>query len=267
MSKFKLVICGLSLSLLGGLSGFVVSRIARASWNMDNWGGDQWGPVAAWLAGIATIGAVVLAFNQSKQARQDAKEANSRLDRELDASRRMEQIKAIPPIWESLRLLAEPTLNLITAMNVVNSHIETRIRLEEDVTQSDLAPLNGVKLKWMTTFTQVEASFSPALMLIEEKETSKVIATLYYETCQLQEMALEMIKGFPKSVQCNPKDLSKQLTVINSMRTTLVATVREHLTKVAPLKISAVAANPLANPTTPPRPETPASEEFVAGPA
>lgn len=238
MSKFKLVMCGVGLIVVSGVSGFIVSRITRASWNMDSWGGDQWGPVAAWLAGIATIGAVVLAFNQSKQARQDAEEANARLDRELDASRRMEQIKTIPPIWESLRLLAEPTLNLITAMNVVNSHIERKIRLEEDVNQSDLAPLNGVKLKWMTTFTQVEASFSPALMLIEEKETSKVIATLYDETCQLQDMALEMFKGFPKSVQCNPTDLSKQLNVINSMRTTVVATVREHLTKVAPLKLS-----------------------------
>lgn len=61
----------------------------------QQWGADQWGPLAAWVAGAATFGAVVVALREA--ARSQRARA---VDHEI--SRRRECIAALGELWGAL---------------------------------------------------------------------------------------------------------------------------------------------------------------------
>jgi hypothetical protein len=60
-----------------------------------HWGHDQWGPLSEWVAGGATVAAVVVALRQSFKGEQ-----SRRIDHEL--SRRRECINALSDLWEGI---------------------------------------------------------------------------------------------------------------------------------------------------------------------
>jgi hypothetical protein len=61
------------------------------------WGAEQWGPLAAWIAGAATFGAVIVALREA---------ARSQRAREIDheVSRRRECIAALGELWGACRV-------------------------------------------------------------------------------------------------------------------------------------------------------------------
>ncbi|MGF0248590.1 hypothetical protein ACQR36_29845 [Rhodococcus erythropolis] len=193
MSKFKLVMCGVALIVVSGLSGFIVSRITRASWNMDSWGAVQWGPVAAWFSGVLTAIAVAVSLWQANEAKKksikDAKRASKLLkrekkrnkdaekaetkrheqalshadqqvQRELDAQRRHQQLMAIPPLWDAIAELQEPTKIMLRALqNGATAGIDVRTDSDERYSQ------------WTTAYNKAEVSLTLPSLIIYDEET------------------------------------------------------------------------------------------------
>jgi hypothetical protein len=75
----------------------------------QEWGAEQWGPVAAWLAGAATLAAVVVALRQAGIAQRQAMQTrHESMDLQVarlvdhEVSRRRECIKAVSDLWAAL---------------------------------------------------------------------------------------------------------------------------------------------------------------------
>jgi hypothetical protein len=82
----------------------------------QQWGADQWGPVAAWLSGALTLAAVVVALLQSRTAQRQAAIAQQQADEthresmrlqrarliDHEVSRRRECIQAVSELWSAL---------------------------------------------------------------------------------------------------------------------------------------------------------------------
>jgi hypothetical protein len=75
----------------------------------QQWGGPQWGPLAEWIAGAATLAAVILALRESFRARRDSMRAQrdstrAHLARLVDheVSRRRECITALGDLWGAI---------------------------------------------------------------------------------------------------------------------------------------------------------------------
>lgn len=66
------------------------------------WGAPQWGPLAEWLAGAATFAAVVVALQQSAQARREARRGHLARLVDHEVSRRRECMKALGELWAAL---------------------------------------------------------------------------------------------------------------------------------------------------------------------
>jgi hypothetical protein len=68
----------------------------------QEWGAEQWGPVAAWLAGALTLVAVVVALRQAAQARREARDLQLARLVDHEVSRRRECIDAVGDLWGAL---------------------------------------------------------------------------------------------------------------------------------------------------------------------
>jgi hypothetical protein len=69
---------------------------------IHKWGANQWGPLAAWLAGAATFAAVVVALRQSAQARREARRGHLARLVDHEVSRRRECIEALANFWAAI---------------------------------------------------------------------------------------------------------------------------------------------------------------------
>jgi hypothetical protein len=68
----------------------------------QQWGANEWGPLAAWLAGGATFAAVVVALRQSHQAKREAMRGHLARLVDHEVSRRRECIKALGDLWAAI---------------------------------------------------------------------------------------------------------------------------------------------------------------------
>ena len=68
----------------------------------QQWGANQWGPVAAWVSGAATLAAVVVALRQASIARRESMDLQVARLIDHEVSRRRECIKALSELWAAL---------------------------------------------------------------------------------------------------------------------------------------------------------------------
>lgn len=66
------------------------------------WDAIQWGPVSEWVAGIATFAAVIVALQQSINARRDSMRAHMARLVDHEVSRRRECIEALSNLWAAI---------------------------------------------------------------------------------------------------------------------------------------------------------------------
>ncbi|BBU21820.1 hypothetical protein PFJ02_21235 [Mycobacterium xenopi] len=66
------------------------------------WGAPQWGPLAEWLAGIATLAAVVVALRESIRARHEAQRGHLARLVDHEVTRRRECMTALGDLWGAL---------------------------------------------------------------------------------------------------------------------------------------------------------------------
>jgi hypothetical protein len=81
----------------------------------QQWGAPQWGPLAEWIAGAATFGAVVVALREAGRS-QRARE----IDHEI--SRRRECIKALGELWGALVGQMIPFRDLVNYLDDLKEH-------------------------------------------------------------------------------------------------------------------------------------------------
>lgn len=214
------------------------------------WGAAQWGDLATWMAGIGTTGAVLVALWQTKHARDAAAQARSdaasevarvtaqlnrelaaaddRLARELDAARRMEQVRTIPPIWTA-----------VTAVSVTFI-MNFKGGMEEGPTANTNEAVDAWQANHITPFltavTELELSFTPAVMLISEPHTQELVTKLYKKTLGVRELALPMAaQRLTQATAPDTTPLADHLQEMREMRKQITNVVREHLTEVPPL--------------------------------
>jgi hypothetical protein len=68
----------------------------------QQWGANQWGPVAAWLSGAATLAAVVVALRQADIARRESMDLQVARLVDHEVSRRRECIQAVSDLWAAI---------------------------------------------------------------------------------------------------------------------------------------------------------------------
>ncbi len=83
--------------LSSGVLGFLVDYGL-----LRNWGANQWGPVAAWLAGALTLAAVVIALWQADNARRESMRLHLARLADHEVSRRRECIEALGKLWAAI---------------------------------------------------------------------------------------------------------------------------------------------------------------------
>jgi hypothetical protein len=95
--------------IIAGIVGALTLVFLLGAGFGQGWGANQWGPVAAWLSGAATLAAVVVALRQAsialRQSRDAQREARrGQVDRLVDheVSRRRECIDALSQLWGAL---------------------------------------------------------------------------------------------------------------------------------------------------------------------
>lgn len=228
----------------------VLGLLAVAALGVVNrWGSSAWGAYGTWFTGFATFAAVMVALAQTSVARREADEArraaaadleraeaqfknelraaDERLARELDATRRMEQLKTIPPIWDVVGELSYLYPRLVEALNEAPG-------LPRDQESADA--LMQVVEPWMDCSRKVEMEFSSAMMMVSEPHVLAAISELYEDTRTLHGLVVSAAND-AMGAQVNPDwtELNTRMDSIRSRRKTMTALVREHLTKVGPL--------------------------------
>jgi hypothetical protein len=69
---------------------------------LNKWGANQWGPVAAWFAGAATLAAVVVALRQANIAQRESRDLQFARLVDHEVSRRRECIDALANLWAAI---------------------------------------------------------------------------------------------------------------------------------------------------------------------
>ena len=83
----------------------------------QEWGAEQWGPVAAWFAGAATLAAVVVALRQANHAQREAERGHLARLVDHEISRRRECMEALGNLWAALVSLAADFRSLINYLD------------------------------------------------------------------------------------------------------------------------------------------------------
>lgn len=226
--------------------GFLAVAVLGA---VCSWDSAAWGAYGTWVTGFATLAAVVVALIQAGVARRDAdearlaaaadleraearfkdelKSADERLTRELDASRRMDQLKTVPPMWEAVGELSFLYPKLVEALNDAPG-------LPRDQGSADV--LMQVIEPWMDCSRRVEMAFSAAMMMVSEPHVQAALSELYEDTRALHSLVVSAATDAMRN-QVNPDwtEFDARMASIRSRRKTMTALVREHLSKAVPL--------------------------------
>lgn len=253
---------GLSRTVLISVGLMVAGLLAVAGLGAGSgWGSSSWSAYGTWFTGLATFAAVVVALNQTNSARREADQArlsavhaleraearfkdeltaaDERLARELDATRRMEQVKTLPPIWDVVGELNLLYPNLVEALNEAP-------RMPRDQDSADLL-MQRIE-PWTDCLRRLEMTFSAAMMIVSEPHVQDALSELYADTRSLNDLLLVVTNDAAGS-QVNPDwtELDARMASILSSRKTMTALVREHLAGAVPLDYGKFGkVNPLA---------------------
>lgn len=119
----------------------------------QGWGADQWGPVAGWFAGAATLAAVVVALRQANIARHAAMELQVARHVDHAISRRRECIEALANLWAAITGMQME----FDAWTEYLGRLPDQFNLDE---QNRPGPVVGPVSTWRTETREAMRSFS-----------------------------------------------------------------------------------------------------------
>ncbi len=218
----------------------------------DHWGTDHWGDYATWLSGVATTAAVIVALWQTKLARDDAaqakidaaeeakraqeqfnaelKAADERLSRELDASRRMQQLKTIPPICQAIVDLNARYFALRQTISQVRIMPQPTEAPEELIQQIDL---------WVDATHRLQLACSTAIMMVSEPTVHAALRNFEQIVFELKmaNLNLSAFRQLSTSKKAPPDftQISNRIGELVEWETSIVELAREHFALITQL--------------------------------
>ncbi|MDI9934718.1 hypothetical protein QM806_04515 [Rhodococcus sp. IEGM 1351] len=150
------------------------------------------------------------------------------LANELDAQRRAEQIRCIPPIWQQIADLAFPFQDFQYLLTDLPSMPRTNEAAEEFMAKAE---------PWMRSLMDLEMGFSTAHFIVSEPHTQAALKTLYLDTRKLHELsATAAATAVQRHAVPDMTELKECYKTIINQRKTMTEIVREHLAQVPPLR-------------------------------
>lgn len=89
------------LIVMGIVGGLALVFLLGAGAGQE-WGAEQWGPVASWVASAVTLAAVVIALRQAILAQREARRGHLARLVDHEVSRRRECIEALGNLWAAI---------------------------------------------------------------------------------------------------------------------------------------------------------------------
>ncbi|WEX02772.1 hypothetical protein [Rhodococcus sp. RCBS9] len=166
----------------------------------------------------------------SAEARHTAQlvKSDELLARELDAQRRAEQVRCIPPLWEEILALALPIQEFQELVTTVPSLPRTVATAEKFML--------GVK-PWMQSLASIEMGFNTPHLIVSEPHTLAALKVLYEDVRRLHQLSDDAITtAIREHVAPDMSELDRCYLKIIGQRNTMTETIREHLTQAPPLK-------------------------------
>jgi hypothetical protein len=122
--RWTIALCFAGGLALGGLVAYGL---------MSRWGADQWGPFAAWLSGLATLAAVIVALRQADIARHESRDLQLARLVDHEVSRRRECIEALGDLWTALIGLSMKFDSFTAYLDRLPKDFAKRLRVADDV--------------------------------------------------------------------------------------------------------------------------------------
>lgn len=186
----------------------------------DGWGAAQWGPLAGWFGGILTAIAVSVSLWQSSEAKkkslsdeakaealleqeksrnrkrektearrhkQALRHSEKQVKRELDSQRRHQQLMAIPPLWDAIAELQEPTKVMLRALQR-GATAGKDVRADSDEKYS----------QWTTAYNKAAVSFTLPSLIIYDEEVVDELTNTYRALLSLAKEVYELHHKYQK---------------------------------------------------------------------
>lgn len=242
--------------ILAFISIVLAARLGRFladGWDLNSWGTEQWGPLAAWFSGVLTFIAVSVSLYQTRLARADADEArrkaaeqiareqtlhsanlaaaDDRLILQLDTQSRHNQAILVAQIWKSsskFNKICEDLLQaLFDAIGINTPAHAKRQRVET------------LKAAMIDAERDLDNSLSDANLLVTDSETRTLLEDIQKHADQL----LSKVSAIHESIvkihgisQGEYDSASKYQKMFHKKLNKLMGTARRNITRVPSLK-------------------------------
>ena len=148
---------------------------------------------------------------------------------ELDAQRRMEQIRTLPPIWDAISNLADPFVQF-------RDEGLKRYATHTPKTETVVDHMKGNIKPWLDGLRDLEMVFTPALMTVSETNAQQAVTKLYEDTRKLLPLTRAAVRAaMVENREPDFTELNELRAQIHGQRKAMTNTVREHLSQVPPM--------------------------------
>ncbi len=265
--------------------GALLGKYLADGWDLNSWGAEHWGPLAAWFSGVLTLLAVGVALRQASTATKQARKAEKRADAEIAANdkRHKEEVAATgarhgieiaaanervhQQIESAQRTEQVKTLaNLWSAIGDVHEHVgnvdNAFFRIEKD--EGTVDQLNTAYALYVTALTRIDTAFTAAFFLVRNSDIEELIK----KTEEAHKLLVKAIqKAYRDHENQNYHDqthLLRSIAAVNAFRDPMIIAGRQYLDAVGVVKSRVTSP---ADPTTPPYPAVPLDEGSTVGSA
>ncbi|WP_146240502.1 hypothetical protein [Williamsia limnetica] len=235
-----------TLALLAG------TVIGLAWGGADYWGKPELGPVAAWVAGILTAGALLIAAYQASLARRAAADADRRLTEQLKATHRSEQVNVVADMWSHVGSLRGAVHDVSSAMFIFKDQGRSAYDTFQTGDPTDLA-----LERYRNKIAELDAAITRALMVVEEPNTRKIVNYLNGLRSILDAQLWVAVGDIFEEGDFNFAETEAALEGIQNIHGTLVSTVHQNLVLNKSQATFSMQATSSAEVTRPSRPTEP----------
>lgn len=209
------VIAVATLTLFMGLFGGLF-----AVWfTSDLFSQVQWGPMASWIAGGLTLVAVSISLYQATLARRAAAEADERLQQQLDAGRRNEEVKATAPVWAAVAEVRRTAWVLDEVMYRMADG-----EASEDDADKIWIPYNQARVL-------ADAAVTTVQMTVQDETIVGLVQQLRESYERLHKGMQDAYGNATKGLWHDQKTMMDEMKKMDDLRQPLINAVREHIAR------------------------------------
>jgi hypothetical protein len=199
----------------------------------QEWGAEQWGPVASWVASAATFAAVVVALRQANNARRESMRGQLARLVDHEVSRRRECIEALANLWAGITGMQMEFASWTAYLDALPDNFDPR-------QQHRPAPF-GAEQTWGTETDEAMRSFSSkwqheiepplfvALLVLRGTPLKEALRGLNDNTNQIKMQGLEPIRtGLSAGHRPDTAPIKKMWEDVKNRRQEHLTLAQEH---------------------------------------